>query len=104
KDAFRYSYDNNHCGQKLARVMKHAFKCAAKVRNATDISSKPVSIASVAVSKLKSVLEDINGKKALIIGVGEMSEITAKHLVSNGADVYVMNRTKHKAEEFSKKI
>ncbi len=108
KDAFRFSYDNGFCGQKLARAMHHAFKCAAKVRNATDISSKPVSIASVAVAKLKSVLESVEGKKALVIGVGEMSEITAKHLVANGADVYIMNRTKDKAfalaEECSTKV
>jgi glutamyl-tRNA reductase len=97
KDAFRFSYDNGHCGQKLARAMHNAFKCAAKVRNITDISSKPVSIASVAVAKLKSVLESVEGKKALVIGTGEMSEITAKHMVSNGADVYIMNRTKDKA-------
>ncbi|MBU1658078.1 glutamyl-tRNA reductase [bacterium] len=97
KDAFRFSYDNGYSGQKLARAMHNAFKCAAKVRNATDISSKPVSIASVAVSKLKSLLDDIKGKKALVIGIGEMSEITAKHLLSNGADVYIMNRTKEKA-------
>ncbi len=102
KDAFRFSYDNHFCGKKLARAMKSAFKCAAKVRNATDISSKPVSMASVAVNKLKSLVDDISGKKALIIGVGEMSEITAKHLVSAGADVYVMNRTQHKAEAFAK--
>jgi len=102
KDAFRFSFDNGYCGKKLARVMKNAFKCAAKVRNATDISSKPVSIASVAVSKLKSVVDEIKDKKALIIGVGEMSEISAKHLVSAGADVYIMNRTKHKAELLAK--
>lgn len=98
KDAFRFSYDNGYCGKKLARTMKSAFKCAAKVRNSTDISSKPVSIASVAVSKLKSLVKDLSGKKALIIGAGEMSEITAKHLIANGADVYIMNRTKHKAQ------
>jgi len=98
KNSFRFAFDNGYCDKKLARVMKNAFKCAAKVRNATDISSKPVSMASVAVSKMKSVLDDIKGKKALIIGVGEMSEISAKHLISAGADVYIMNRTKHKAE------
>ncbi len=97
KDAFRFAHDNKYCGPKLARAMKSAFKCAAKVRNATDISSKPVSMASVAVSKLKSLVDDIKGKKALIIGVGEMSEITAKHMISAGADVYIMNRTIHKA-------
>ncbi|QSZ42077.1 glutamyl-tRNA reductase [Sulfurimonas aquatica] len=98
KDAFRLSYDNQFCSKKLARAMKSAFKCAAKVRNSTDISSKPVSMASVAVAKLKSLVDDISGKKALVIGTGEMSEITAKHLVNAGADVYIMNRTKHKAE------
>ncbi len=97
KDAFRFSSEHGFCGQKLARAMHHAFKCAAKVRNTTDISSKPVSIASVAVAQLKSIVDDLSDKKALVIGIGEMSEITAKHLVSNGADVYIMNRTKDKA-------
>lgn len=97
KDAFRFSYDGGFSGQKLARAMHNAFKCAAKVRNATDISSKPVSIASVAVSNLKSIVQDLSGKKALVIGIGEMSEITAKHLISSGVDVYIMNRTKAKA-------
>ena len=101
KDAFRFSYDNGYCGKKLAHAMKSAFKCAAKVRNSTDISSKPVSMASVAVAKLKSSIDSIEGKKALIIGVGEMSEISAKHLVNAGADVYIMNRTHHKAEELA---
>jgi len=102
KDAFRFAHDHKYCGKKLARAMKSAFKCAAKVRNATEISSKPVSMASVAVSKLKSLVDSLKGRKALIIGVGDMSEITAKHLVSAGADVYVMNRTMHKAEKFAK--
>lgn len=98
KDAFRFSYDNGYSAKKIARAIKSAFACASKVRNATDISSKPVSMASVAVAKLKSVANTITGKKALVIGVGEMSEISAKHLISAGVDVYIMNRTKHKAE------
>jgi len=101
KDAFRFSYDNGYCDKKLAHAMKSAFKCAATVRNSTDISSKPVSMASVAVAKLKASIESIEGKKALIIGVGEMSEITAKHLIASGADVYIMNRTYHKAERLA---
>ena len=104
KDAFRFSYDKNHSGKKVARAIKAAFKCAAKVRNSTDISSKPVSVASVAVAKLKSVLDDIEGKKTLVIGVGEMSEITAKHMLSHGADVYIMNRTKEKAQTLADEV
>jgi len=102
KEAFRFAYDNNFCGKKLARAMKSAFKTAAKVRNATDISSKPVSMASVAVTTLKSLVDDFTDKKALVIGVGEMSEITVKHLLKTGVDVYIMNRTLHKAEALAK--
>ena len=101
KDAFRFSYDNGYCGQKLSRAMHYAFKCAAEVRNITNISSKPVSIASVAVNQLRDILKDLEGKKALVIGVGEMSEITAKHLISNGVEVYIINRTRANAEELA---
>jgi len=104
KDAFRYAYDNGFAGKKIARVMQKAFKCAADVRNSTSISSKPVSMASVAVAKLKSVVDDVKGKKTLIIGVGDMSEITAKNMISDGAEVFIMNRTLHKAEILAKEL
>ena len=104
KDAFRFAYDNGFASQKIARAIKSAFKCAADVRNATDISSKPVSMASVAVSKLKSLEKDLKGKKALIIGVGEMSEISAKHLLNAGVKVTIMNRTIHKAEKLALEV
>ena len=104
KDAFRHAYDNTFAGKKIARVMQKAFKCAADVRNATNISSKPVSIASVAVAKLKSVVDDVKGKKTLIIGVGDMSEITAKNMIADGAEVFIMNRTLHKAEILAEEL
>ena len=104
KDAFRHAYDNGFAGKKIARVMQKAFKCAADVRNATNISAKPVSIASVAVAKLKSVVDNVKGKKTLIIGVGDMSEITAKNMISDGAEVFIMNRTLHKAEILAEEL
>lgn len=98
KDAHKLSVDNGFSAQKISRAMMYAFKCAAEVRNATNISSKPVSVASVAVAKLKESMGDIRGKKALVIGSGEMSVITCKHLSAQGVDVTVMNRTFEKAE------
>ncbi len=97
KDAFRLSHDNGFSDKKLSRAISHAFKCAAKVRNATDISSKPVSIASVALAAIKKETS-LEGKRALVIGVGEMSEIVAKHLVSDGIETFITNRTSKKAE------
>lgn len=98
KDAYRLSSENGCSSQKIARAMSFAFKCAAEVRNATNISSKPVSVASVAVAKAKESIGDLEGKKALVIGSGEMSVITCKHLSAQGVDVTMMNRTLEKAE------
>jgi len=98
KDAFRFAHDKGYAAKKLSRALSHAFKCAAKVRNRTDISSKPVSVASVAIGQIKEQVDDLQSKRALVIGVGEMSEICAKHLVSDGVETYITNRTKQKAE------
>jgi len=30
KEAFRFAFENNYCGQKLGRAMHHRFKCSCK--------------------------------------------------------------------------
>ncbi len=102
KDAFKLSQENGFSAQKISRAMNYALKCAAEVRNATNISSKPVSVASVAIAKVKESAGDVSGKKALVIGSGEMSVITCKHLSAQGVDVTVMNRTFEKAEAIAR--
>ncbi len=101
KNAYKFAHDRGYAGKKMSRAISHAFKCAAKVRNVTDISSKPVSVASVAIGQIKEKVKDLAGKKALVIGVGEMSEICAKHLLSDGVETYITNRTKQKAEHLA---
>jgi glutamyl-tRNA reductase len=101
KDAFRFAQSKGYCEEKMSRAVEHAFKTAAKVRNFTEISSKPVSVASVAISQVKEKVSNLSDKKALVIGVGEMSEICAKHLISDGVETYVTNRTKEKAQHLA---
>lgn len=102
KDAFRLAYEGGYCSVKLSRALQSAQKCAAEVRNVSDISSRPVSVASVAVAKARECVGGFQGKKALVIGSGEMSVITCKHLRAGGAEVCVMNRTRSKADEIAK--
>jgi len=102
KDAFNFSYVRGKCSQKLSRVMHYAFKCAAKVRNSTDISKNPVSVASSAVSKAKDILGgELGGYTALVIGAGEMSLLTIKHLINSGCNVILINRDLEKAKELA---
>lgn len=101
KDAFRYSQGKGYCSQNITRVMTYAFKCAANVRNATSLGTGSVSVASTAVAKAKDIIEDTAGVKALVIGAGEMSELTAKHLISSGFDVIITSRDIKKAQSLA---
>ena len=104
KDAYRFSLERGRCGDKLTRAVNYAFKCAAEVRNRTNISSKPVSVASVAVAAARRAFGSLEGKKALVIGAGEMSVIAARTLKNHGADVSVMNRTMAKVEALAEEV
>ena len=98
KDAFRFSQAKGHCSTNITRVMTFAFKCAANVRNATSLGTGSVSVASTAVAKAKDIIGNTKGVKALVIGAGEMSELTIKHLLSSGFDVVLTSRDLKKAQ------
>ena len=101
KDAFRFSQAKNYCGANITRVMHYAFKCAANVRNATSLGTGSVSVASTAVAKAKEIIGNTKGVKALVIGAGEMSELTVKHLISSGFDVVLTSRDIKKAQNLA---
>ncbi|RXJ68955.1 glutamyl-tRNA reductase [Halarcobacter ebronensis] len=98
KDAFRFSLAKDYCDQNLPRALHYSFKCAAAVRNATSLGTGSVSVASTAVAKAKEIIGNTSGVKALVIGAGEMSELTIKHLLSSGFDVVLTSRDIKKAQ------
>lgn len=104
KSAFKFAYDLGFCSQKLSRAMHFAFKCAASVRNCTEISKNPVSVASASVSKAKDILGDLGGNTAIVVGLGEMSQLTIKHLSALGCNTILVNRDRAKAEEFAREF
>lgn len=104
KDAFRFATEQGVCGEKLSRAVNYGFRCAAEVRNRTSISSKPVSVASVAVAAARRAFDSLEGKRALVIGSGEMSVIAARTLKNHGAQISLMNRTMAKIEELASEV
>lgn len=103
KEAFHFALKNEFCTLNLSRAIHYAFKCAARVRNQTQISKNPISVASVAVAKAKEFL-DLTQKKAIVIGAGEMGELACKHLIASGAKVLILNRDVKKAQNLSEKL
>ncbi len=105
KDAFRFSYDNGFCGQNIVRLMMNTFKCSQIVRNSTNITKNPVSVASVAVAKAKERFDgNLGGYTGVVVGVGEMGELVSKHLAKAGANLILVNRDIEKALILAEKI
>ncbi|MFA4885165.1 MAG: glutamyl-tRNA reductase, partial [Desulfotomaculaceae bacterium] len=85
------------------RVMNTLFQLALtvgkRVRNETGIDQNAVSISYAAVELARQHLGSLEGRSVLIIGAGQMSELTAKHLVDSGiSGVIVSNRSFERAE------
>jgi len=100
KDAFRLSFDNGFAKQKLPRAMHYAFKCAATVRNSTDISKNSVSVSSTAVVQAKELLGgSLGGFTAVVIGIGEMSKLLIKSLVQQNCNIILFVRNIEKTKE-----
>jgi glutamyl-tRNA reductase len=104
KDAFKFSVSKNFCDQDLARALHYSFKCAAKVRNITKLGSGSVSVASTAVSQAKKIFMYQDGIKALVIGAGEMSTLTIKHLLKYEFNVVLISRDMKKAQQLANDI
>jgi len=105
KEAFMLSHKNGTAGKKLNRIISYAVKCAAEVRNVTNISQNPISISSVAVSQAHKLLGDnMAGMTAVVIGAGEMGVLAAKHLLRAGCDVVLMGRDQEKVELAANKL
>lgn len=103
KEALNFALKHEFCGTKLERAVNFAFKCAARVRNETQISKNPISVASVAVAKARQML-NLQGLEVIVIGAGEMGELAAKHLISAGARVILLNRNEQKGREICENL
>lgn len=106
KEAYGFAAGKNATGFILNRLMHTAFSVAKRVRTETKIGSYAVSISYVAVELAKKIFEKLEGRKAMLIGAGEMAELAAKHLLTNGiSQIIVANRTFERAcslaEEFN---
>ncbi len=86
----------------LDPLLQRAFSVAKRVRTETQIGSSTVSIASVAAELARKIFGSLSGKTVLLVGAGKMSDLTARHLIQQGATtLLVSNRTESRAESIA---
>jgi glutamyl-tRNA reductase len=98
KDAYRTAVECGAAGPILGRLFQHAFATAKRVRSETRIAERPVSVARVAVDLSAQIFESFAGKRALLVGAGEMIELALRALRGAGLEaIAVANRTAERA-------
>jgi glutamyl-tRNA reductase len=105
KEAYEHSFESGASQRIFNKLFRQSFEVGKRVRTETEIGENAVSISYAAVELAKKVFDSLVGRTILVVGAGKMSELTAKHLVSNGVkEVLVANRTFARAEELAAKF
>ena len=103
--AYSIALEAGTAGRILNRLVHHAFRVAKRVRSETGIGANAVSISYMAVELGKKIFNSLEGRTALLIGAGEMAELSARHLLNAGvARVLLANRTEDRAERLATEL
>ncbi|MBP2655225.1 MAG: hemA [Firmicutes bacterium] len=102
KKAYSVARDVGTTGTILNTLFNRAIAVGKRVRTKTKIAYNAVSVSYAAVELAKQILGDLSKSNVLILGAGEMSELTARHLVGNGVQtVFVSNRNHNRATKLA---
>jgi glutamyl-tRNA reductase len=106
RHAYALGVEAGTVGRVLNRLVHHTFRVAKRVRNETGIAANAVSISYMAVELGKKIFDSsLKGCSVLLIGAGEMAELSARHLVNAGAArVTIANRTEETARQIAAEL
>lgn len=102
KEAFDAATGAGTVGTLLGRCFTQAFATAKRVRNETGIAEGTVSVSSIACELAKKIFGDLEGRRTLLLGAGEMGESAARSLRQTGTNLHVINRSEERAQALAK--
>ncbi len=99
KSAYQFSQAHGTTGKITNVLFQRALFVGKQVRTKTLISEGSSSVGSIAVQLAEKIFGPLNKHRILLLGAGEMAEITARHLLSQKAgEIVILNRTLDRAE------
>ena len=105
KDAYTTASENHYTGAFLNRLFHWSFAAGKRVRSETGLGEGAVSVSYAAISLARKIFGTLNDLKALLVGAGEMAELTATHLRSQNVHrIGVANRTEARATQLADKV
>ncbi|MBT8136502.1 MAG: glutamyl-tRNA reductase [Gammaproteobacteria bacterium] len=98
KQAYAVAQQHGTADSLLNLLFQQVLAVAKQVRTDTSIGASPVSVASTAVSLARQVYSRFDKLTALLVGAGETTQLTARHLHSHGIGrMVIANRSVERA-------
>jgi glutamyl-tRNA reductase len=92
--------DTLAAGPVLGRLFETALRVGARVRSETRLGTGAASIPSAAISLARGALGSLAGRRAVVLGAGEMSALALQCLRSEGVtSTVVLSRSEDRAQE-----
>lgn len=105
KKAYALSREAGMASTVLNTLFHRAIAVGKRVRTETRIAYSAVSVSYAAVELAKKSIANLAQANVLLLGAGQMGELTARHLVDNGVqNVFVSNRSFERAGQLAEKF
>jgi glutamyl-tRNA reductase len=102
KQAVRHAEAAGTLGLVLNRLFQRTFAVAKDVRAQTEIGSASISMAAAAVKLAERIFPSITEQRLLLIGAGEMIDLTATHFAARKPrSITIANRTLERGRELA---
>lgn len=102
KDAVRLAEETSTLGRVLYPLTQRTLSVAKRVRSETEIGQSRVGIGNAGVDLAMQIFGTLDGKRAMLVGVGEMGRQVARALLSAGlSELLVANRTFDRSVELA---
>ena len=105
KVAWDRAREEGAAGPGLNLLFRHALEAGKRARTQTGIARNITSVSQAAVALAADRLAGLDGRRALVLGAGEMGEAMALGLAKAGVtDIAVANRTWERAVELAARV
>jgi glutamyl-tRNA reductase len=92
----------SECSAVLNRLFQTSLLVAGRVRSETGIGRGAASVSSAALQLARQIFGSLAGRRAMVLGAGEMAELALECLVNEGVRAAIVaNRTFERAQELA---
>jgi glutamyl-tRNA reductase len=97
KRAVQQAEEQGTLGRELRDVTNQAFQVAKRARTETEIGVGQASVPSAAVRLARQIFGELEGRRVVLVGAGDMAQAAAKVLARAGARLTIVNRSRDRA-------